>query len=111
MGGSNLAEIAFYNNADLASHFFPANGLVGKIEEGAQADLILVDYLPFTEMTPGNLPWHIQFGFRDSMVTSTMVAGRWLMQDRKLLTLDEKEITQAAMISSQQVWQRYKKLF
>jgi hypothetical protein len=42
--------------------FFPGNGKIGVIEKGAQADLILVDYLPFTEMTPGNLPWHIQFG-------------------------------------------------
>jgi putative selenium metabolism protein SsnA len=111
MNGANLAEIAFYNNAELASHFFPGSGKVGVIEEGAQADLILVEYNPFTEMTVGNLPWHIQFGFRDSMVTATMVAGKWLMKDRVLLTLDEKEITQKALQSSKEVWQRYQKQF
>jgi hypothetical protein len=62
-------------------------------------------------MTAGNLPWHIQFGFRDSMVTSTMVAGKWLMKDRELLTLDEKEISQAALVSSREVWQHYQKQF
>ncbi len=67
MNGADLAEIAFYNNADLASHFFSQNGKIGVIQEGAQADLILVDYNPFTEMNTGNLPWHIQFGFRDSV--------------------------------------------
>jgi putative selenium metabolism protein SsnA len=111
MNGASLAEIAFYNNADLASHFFPSRGRIGTIEEGAQADLILFDYSPFTEMTTGNLPWHIQFGFRDSMVTATMVAGKWLMKERELLTLDEKSITQAAITSSRQVWQRYQKQF
>jgi putative selenium metabolism protein SsnA len=111
MNGASLAEIAFYNNADLASHFFPKNGKIGVIQEGAQADLILVDYNPFTEMNTGNLPWHIQFGFRDSMVTATMVAGQWLMKDRELLTLDEKEITEKAMQSSKEVWQRYQKQF
>jgi len=111
MNGASLAEIAFYNNADLASHFFPDTGHIGTIEIGAQADLILVDYQPFTEMTSENLPWHIQFGFRDSMVTATMVAGKWLMRDRELLTLDEKAITQAALISSGEVWQRYQKQF
>ena len=111
MNGAALADIAFYNNGKLASHFFPENGRIGVIEEGAQADLILVDYTPFTEMTAGNLPWHIQFGFRDSMVTSTMVAGKWLMKDRELLTLDEKEISQAALVSSREVWQHYQKQF
>jgi cytosine/adenosine deaminase-related metal-dependent hydrolase len=111
MNGASLVEIAFYNNADLASHFFPDNGHIGTIKIGAQADLILVDYQPFTEMTSENLPWHIQFGFRDSMVTATMVAGKWLMRDRELLTLDEKAITQAALISSGEVWQRYQKQF
>ncbi|MHC1741027.1 MAG: putative aminohydrolase SsnA [Anaerolineaceae bacterium] len=111
MNGGNLAKIAFVNNADIASHFFPNNGRIGVIEEGAQADLILVDYLPFTELTPGNLPWHIQFGFSDSMVTSTMVAGKWLMKDRKLMTLDEVEITRRALDSSKEVWKRYQKQF
>jgi cytosine/adenosine deaminase-related metal-dependent hydrolase len=111
MNGACLAEIAFYNNADLASHFFPQNSKIGVIQEGAQADLILVDYNPFTEMNTGNLPWHIQFGFRDSMVTATMVAGQWLMKDCELLTLDEKEITEKAMQSSKEVWQRYQKQF
>jgi putative selenium metabolism protein SsnA len=111
MNGADLAEIAFYNNADLASHFFSQNGKIGVIQEGAQADLILVDYNPFTEMNTGNLPWHIQFGFRDSMVTATMVAGQWLMKDRELLTLDEKDITEKAMQSSKEVWQRYQKQF
>ena len=111
MNGASLAEIAFYNNADLASHFFPQNGKIGVIQEGAQADLILVDYNPFTDMNAGNLPWHIQFGFRDSMVTATMVAGQWLMKDRELLTLDEKEITEKALQSSKEVWQRYQKQF
>ena len=111
MNGANLAEIAFYNNSDLTSHYFPENGKIGVIEEGAQADLILVDYMPFTELKVENLPWHIQFGFSDSMVTATMVAGKWLMKDRKLLTLDENKITREALESSREVWQRYQKQF
>lgn len=111
MNGSTLTEIAFYNNAEIATHFFPQHGKIGVVEEGSQADLILVDYTPFTEMTARNLPWHIQFGFRDSMVTATMVAGKWLMKDRKLLTLDEEAISKAALVSSKEVWQRYQKQF
>lgn len=111
MNGASLAEIAFQNNAALASHFFAEEGQVGIIEEGTQADLILMDYLPFTPLTAGNLPWHIQFGFRDSMITGTMVAGKWLMRDRELLTLDEKQIAQRAMSAAQATWKRYQQQF
>ena len=49
---------------------------IGSLEKNAQADLIFVDYRPFTPLTPENLPWHILFGFHESMVTATMVACR-----------------------------------
>lgn len=111
MNGSKVIEMGAYNNAEMASHFFPWNGKVGMIEEGAQADLILVDYTPFTEMNTGNLPWQILFGFRDSMVTSTMVAGKFLMKDRQLLTLDKEEIFRKAYNLSKDVWLRYQKQF
>lgn len=106
MGADTLAEMAIYNNAALASQFFP-DGSIGRIEEGAQADLILVDYQPTTPMNEGNLPWHIIFGFQASMVTMTMVAGQVLMRDRKLLTLDEAEIAARSRELAAQVWQRY----
>ena len=111
MNGSVVEKMLFDNNAELATHLYKDSGKIGMIEEGAQADLIVVDYQPFTEMTPDNLAWHIQFGFRDSMVISTMVAGKWLMRDRELLTLDEQEINQKAYHLSKNVWERYKNQF
>jgi len=41
------------------------------------------------------------------MVTTTIVAGQILMQDRRLLTLDEAEITARARALVPGVWQRY----
>lgn len=111
MNGGKVIEMGAYNNAEMASHFFPWNGKVGMIEQGAQADLILVDYTPFTDMNTGNLPWQILFGFRDSMVTSTMVAGKFLMKDRKLMTLDKEEIFRKAYNLSKDVWLRYQRQF
>lgn len=106
MGGYTVMEMAVKNNAALISEIF--DGLpVGEISEGAAADLIFVDYKPFTPLTPDNLPWHILFGFHESMVTTTMVAGRLLMHQRKLLTLDEDEIMSKAMEISKQTWQDF----
>jgi cytosine/adenosine deaminase-related metal-dependent hydrolase len=106
MSGMDVIEMAVYNNAKLASRIL-GGAPVGALTPGARADVIFVDYHPFTDLTAGNLPWHILFGFRDSMVTTTMVAGKLLMHDRKLLVLDEADIAYRAKIQANAVWQRY----
>ena len=108
-GGYDIMQMAVTNNAALARVFWP-RAAVGELSPGAYADLILVDYHPFTELTAGNLPWHILFGVEASAVTSTMVAGNWLMRDRVLLTLDEAEIAARARELSAGVWERYQAL-
>ena len=106
MGGYTVVEMAIYNNAALANLYFPAAPL-GIVAEGAAADLIFVDYHAPTPVTPGNLPWHILFGFNESMVTTTIVDGQVLMCDRQLLTLDEEAIAAEARELAPKVWERY----
>ncbi|MDO8752619.1 MAG: putative aminohydrolase SsnA [Anaerolineales bacterium] len=106
MGGYDVTQMAVYNNAALANVFFPS-APVGQIVPGAAADLIFVDYHPYTPLTEGNLPWHIIFGFQQSMVTTTIVAGKFLMKDRELLTLNEEEISARAREIAPRIWKRY----
>lgn len=108
MGGYDVTQMAVYNNAALANVFFKS-ATIGQLSEGAIADMIFVEYHPNTPMTAGNLPWHIIFGFQQSMVTTTIVAGKVLMKDRELLTLDEKEISVKAREIAPKVWDRYQK--
>jgi putative selenium metabolism protein SsnA len=104
--GDQIARMATVHNAQLVEVFFPGQQ-IGKLVPGAAADVILVDYHPFTPLSAGNLPWHIIFGFEASMVTTTIVAGKILMRDRHLLTLDEAAITVAACDYAPKVWERY----
>ena len=106
MTGYDIVDMAIYNNAKMVSELF-GNKIIGKIEAGAQADLIFVDYHPFTPLTEGNLPWYMLFGFNESMITTTIVDGRILMKDRQLLTLDENMITAQALKLAPAVWERY----
>lgn len=108
MNGYDLQKMAIYNNAALANTFF-SSAIIGQLIPGAFADMIFVDYHPNTPLTPANLPWHIVFGFQQSMVTTTIVAGKVLMKDRQLLTLDEKEIAAKAREIAPKVWERYQK--
>ncbi|MBM3180470.1 MAG: putative aminohydrolase SsnA [Chloroflexi bacterium] len=106
MGGYDVTQMAVYNNAALANLFFPS-APIGQIVPGAAAVLIFVDYHPYTPLTAGNLPWHIIFGFQQSMVTTTIVAGKVLMKDRELLTLNEAEISSRAREIAPRIWKRY----
>jgi len=106
MSGAAVAEMAVTNNAALANVFFPQAPL-GALASGAFADIIFVDYHPTTPMTVDNLPWHILFGFENSMVTTTICGGKVLMRDRKLLFLDEAEITARSRELARKVWERF----
>ncbi|MCA9898434.1 MAG: putative aminohydrolase SsnA [Ardenticatenaceae bacterium] len=107
--GMDIVQMAITNNAALAELFWPEKK-IGRLVEGAVADIIFVDYHATTPLSAGNLPWHIIFGFESSLVTSTMVAGKLLMHNRELLTLNEAEITERSRQLAAEVWQRYEKL-
>ena len=107
MESRQVSDMALGNGAALASLYFPA-ARVGRIVSGAAADLILVDYRPSTPIDATNVEEHIMDGFHAGMVTTTMVAGRLLMKDRKLLTLDEEEITTRGRELARRVWKRVK---
>jgi len=108
MNGIDVVQMGVYNNAALANTFFPGREL-GVLAAGSAADLIFVDYHAFTPMTAGNLPWHIIFGFNESMVTATMVDGAFLMRDREILVLDEARIAAEAQALAPAVWERYQR--
>jgi putative selenium metabolism protein SsnA len=105
MPGNQVIDMAYRHNARLAGLFLPQR--LGEISPGSAADLILLDYYPTTPLSADNLPWHILFGVAGSHVTHTMVAGRWLMKDRQLLTLDEEAITARSREVARATWERF----
>ena len=105
MPADRVFAMAYRANAKLSRVFWP-NVQLGAITPGAAADLILIDYKPTTPLTAANLPWHIIFGYEASAITATVSAGRVLMRDRKLLTLDEDAITDRAQALAGDLWER-----
>ena len=105
MPGDLVMRLAYANNAQLARIFWPDLRL-GELCAGAAADLVFLDYHPTTPLSAGNLPWHLLFGVEASAVTATVCAGRVLMRDRKLLTLDEEAITARSRELAARAWER-----
>jgi cytosine/adenosine deaminase-related metal-dependent hydrolase len=108
LGADQVVKMAFANNAAIASNFWEPR--LGALTPGAYADVILLDYYPFTEMNAGNMPWHLIFGMDGSHVTHTICGGKVLMKDRQLLTLDEEAIAARARELSRGVWGRVQEL-
>jgi 5-methylthioadenosine/S-adenosylhomocysteine deaminase len=76
---------------------------IGSLEVGKKADLIVVD-LSGAHTTPlYNLYSHLVYAAKASDVTDTIVNGRVLMRDRRLLTLDELAIKARARVRRDQV--------
>jgi len=105
-----VLNLAFQHNARIMDAIFRpfCNDFprVGELSVGSAADLILLDYLPPTPLSSGNFPWHLIFGIDGHQVNSTMVAGRWLMRNRQLLTVDEARIHARARELSRALWKR-----
>jgi 5-methylthioadenosine/S-adenosylhomocysteine deaminase len=76
---------------------------IGSIESGKRADLIVVD-LSALHLTPRyNVVSHLVYAAKASDVTDTIVNGRPLMRNRRLLTLDEEAVKAAARHYQKQV--------
>jgi 5-methylthioadenosine/S-adenosylhomocysteine deaminase len=77
------------------------DAITGSLEPGKRADLIVVDLdrphnVPRFGRDPNGVYAQLVYAGKASDVVDVMCNGRWLMRDRRLLTLDEEELGSAA---------------
>ena len=80
----------FKNNRRIAGK--QLEGKIGILEKDAYADIIIVDYKPFTPINKNNINGHILFGVCGRNVDTTICNGRILMDERQLVSIDEEKI-------------------
>jgi 5-methylthioadenosine/S-adenosylhomocysteine deaminase len=73
------------------------NHLVGSLEAGKRADLIVMDVedlhvSPKFDINEGNIYSRLVYAAKSTDVRHVMVDGRWLMRDRLLQTVSEEEV-------------------
>ncbi len=95
---------ALLNNRVIAGKIGGWN--LGRIEPGAAADMVLIDYVPPTPLTSATLASHIQFGIAHAPVDSLMANGRWVVRDGRCLLVDEDEIAREASSHARKLWER-----
>lgn len=105
-GFVEAANTLLRNNAVIANKYW--NVPLGAIEEGAAADVILIDYYPPTPLDESTYAGHIIFGISHSTVDTTIVNGKVLMENKVLkLGIDEEEVSRKSLETAKKLWDRF----
>ena len=97
--------LALLNNRTIAKKIW--NLEVGRIEEGARADLVLYDYFPPTPLTSDNIFGHALFGIAQAPVDSLIVDGRFVIRDHQFVNVDERAVAEKASACARELWRRF----
>jgi putative selenium metabolism protein SsnA len=101
-----LANTLVARNPELATQLwgFP----LGTLEEGAAADVILVDYQAPTPLTDDTVLGHIIFGISQATVDTTICGGRVLMAGKRLrIDVDEARLAARSRELATRLWERF----
>lgn len=104
-GWHEIQQMALRNNPAIYHRL--TGKRVGGIAPGCLADLVLIDYYPATPLTRENFWGHLLYGIAEAPVDTTMINGKIVVQNGKLLKLDEQQIAAQARTVAQRVWQRF----
>jgi putative selenium metabolism protein SsnA len=103
--GPAFATERLATGADVVGALFGEPAL-GTLEVGAPADLVVLEYSSPTPLEPSNFAGHFVFGLTAAAVRDVMVAGRWVVRDRRHLLVDEEELAARCRTSAPVLWER-----
>jgi putative selenium metabolism protein SsnA len=80
--------------------------LLGTLEPGAPADLVVLDYPAPAPVTDGSFAGHWIFALSSRHVRDVMVAGEWVVSGRRLARADQDALAADALEQARALWQR-----
>ena len=92
----------FENNRKIAAKYFEKP--LGILKEGAAADVIVMDYKPFTPFSDENIDGHMIFGMMGKNCRTTIINGKVLYKDREYVDIDEEAINAWTLEQSKKLW-------
>jgi len=105
VGYAEAYAAALLNNRTIARKIWGWE--IGRIQSGARADLLLVDYFPPTPLDGNNLFGHILFGIANAPVDSLFVNGRYVLRNKECVTVSEREVAEKASLRARALWNRF----
>lgn len=95
-------QMLFQNNRTIAARYFKKP--LGILKEGAAADVIVMDYKPFTPFSEENVDGHMLFGMMGKNCRTTIINGRVLYRDREFVGIDEERINAWTFEQAEKLW-------
>lgn len=102
VGWCEATGMLFENNAKICSRYFKKP--LGVLKSGAAADVIVMDYKPFTPFSAENIDGHMLFGMMGKNCRTTIINGKVLYKDREFVGIDEERINAWTMEQSKKLW-------
>ncbi len=97
-----VTDMLFKNNAKIGARYFPDE--LGVLKTGAAADIIVMDYKPFTPFSDANIDGHMIFGMTGRQCQTTIGNGKVLMLDRQLQGIDEEAVNAHILEEAKKLW-------
>jgi len=95
-------------NADIVSRC--TGRTVGRLEEGAAADFILVDYASPTPLSSENAFGHVFFGMSADLVDTVVVNGNVVVKGHQVLAVDREALERESQKVAKAVWEAFDRL-
>ena len=95
-------SMLFENNAKIGARYFKKP--LGVLAPGAAADVIVMDYKPFTPFSEENIDGHMLFGMMGKNCRTTVINGKVLYKDREFVGIDEDAINAWTMEQAKKLW-------
>lgn len=107
-GFGEAYQLLIENNPKIIGRFWERPA--GVLKKGAYADIIALDYTPFTPLNENTIAGHMIFGFSGRLCTDNMINGRFVMRDRKILNVDETAVAAACRERTEHLWKEFQTL-
>ena len=99
-----ICDMLLLNNRAICRRIFKEPR--GVLAPGALADVIIVDYAPFTPFNQDTFLGHLLFGLVSAPVQTTICRGRVLMEDGRISHVDEAGLKARAVERARKLWAR-----
>lgn len=103
-GSEIISPDVIYRRFRKVHHYLKENSFAGDGEN----NLVILDYNSPTEIRQDNFTGHFVYGIDSRHVESVIANGRLIVENRKILTVNEKEILQFCREMANLLWEKMK---
>jgi len=102
IGWPAIPNMLLENNREIIRRQF--NIKTGMLKEDYEADVIIMDYMPYTTLDGNNIGGHTLFGLSGRMTNTVIVGGKVVIKNREFTEVDIEKIYKKSIEVSKKLW-------